>query len=140
MFFSNFLKFEIHNATTFSHSRFFSLPLFLHSRHLDKGLLQRRSMQIQCRLLICRFMSKGPQKLNSLVKLLLNDSVILWQISMAKMRPQMVVVLLITLHKYITNWDPPRKFNLWIRPLSNCLECGGGGKKNQVQLLVNDWF
>ena len=33
---------------------------------------------------------------------------------------------------------PTRKFNLWIRPLSYCLECGGGGKENQGQLLVND--
>jgi hypothetical protein len=50
----------------------------------------------------------------------------------------MIVVLSITLNKNISNWDPPRKFNPWIRLLSYCLECVGGGNKNQVQLLVND--
>ena len=56
---------------------------------------------------------------------------------MAKMRPQMVIVWLTTLQKCITTWDPFRKFNLWSRPLTKCLECDGGGKKG-VQLLVND--
>ena len=46
----------------------------------------------------------------------------------------MIVVLSITLNKNISNWDPPRKFNPWIRLLSYCLGCVGGGNKNQVQL------
>ena len=50
----------------------------------------------------------------------------------------MIVFLSITLNKNISNWDPPRKFNPWIRLLSYCLECVGDGNKNQVQLLVND--
>jgi hypothetical protein len=36
-------------------------------------------------------MSKGPKKYKSLIELLLNECVIYWQISKAKMRPQRVV-------------------------------------------------